>query len=49
MCEVEANTKTVQEVMGHKNIRTTMDVYNKATSDAKIASFKAAEGAIYLG
>ena len=49
MCEIEPNTKIVQEVMGHKNIRTTMNVYNEATSDAKIASFKAAEGAIYLG
>ena len=49
MCEIETNTKIIQEVMGHKNIRTTMNVYNEATSDAKIASFKAAEGAIYLG
>ena len=49
MCEIKTNTKIIQEVMGHKNIRTTMNVYNEATSDAKIASFKAAEGAIYLG
>ena len=49
MCEIETNTKIIQEIMGHKNIRTTMNVYNEATSDAKIASFKAAEGAIYLG
>lgn len=49
MCEVEKNAKIVQDVMGHKHISTTMDVYNEATSDAKIASFKAADGAIYLG
>ena len=49
LCEVEKNAKVVQEVMGHKNIRTTMDVYNEASSDVKRASFQAADGAIYLG
>jgi hypothetical protein len=35
--------------MGHKNIRTTMDVYNEASYDMKRASFQAVDGAIYLG
>ena len=49
LCEVENNAKVVQEVMGHKNIRTTMDVYNEASSDVKHKSFEAVDGAIYLG
>ena len=49
MCESDANIKVIQSVMGHKSIRTTMDVYNEATSDEKQKNFKALEGAIYLG
>ena len=49
LCELEKNAKVVQEVMGHKNIRTTMDVYNEASSDVKHKSFEAVDGAIYLG
>ena len=49
MCEVERNSKVVQEVMGHKNLRTTMDVYNNLTSETKRASFSAIDGSIYLG
>ncbi len=49
LCESGANIKVVQSVMGHKNIRTTMDVYNEATAEAKAQSFAALEGAVYLG
>ena len=49
MCETNANIKVIQDVMGHKNIRTTMDVYNEATTEEKHKNFKALEGAIYLG
>lgn len=49
MCETDTNIKVIQDVMGHKNIRTTMDVYNEATAEEKQKNFKALEGAIYLG
>lgn len=48
MCENENNIKVVQDVMGHKSSRTTMDVYNEATIVKKIASFKSIEGKIKL-
>lgn len=43
-CEHETNLKVIQEIMGHASITTTMDVYNEATLEQKIASFKKLEG-----
>ena len=43
-CEHETNLKVIQEIMGHASITTTMDVYNEATLEQKIASFKRREG-----
>lgn len=34
--------------MGHRNIRTTMDVYNEATEDKKIESFRNLDGKFKL-
>lgn len=48
LCENETNIKVVQDIMGHKNIRTTMDVYNEATAEAKMLSFANLEGKIKL-
>lgn len=48
LCENEQNIKVIQEVMGHSNITTTMDVYNEATMAKKQASFKGIEGRIKL-
>ncbi len=48
LCENEPNIKIVQDVMGHRNIRTTMDVYNEATEVKKQASFQNLEGKIKL-
>lgn len=48
LCENEQNLKIIQDIMGHKNIRTTMDVYNEATSQAKQVSFSNLEGKIKL-
>lgn len=39
LCENESNLKVIQDVMGHKSIKTTMDVYTDATAKAKAASF----------
>ena len=49
MCETDTKIKVIQDVMGHKNIRTTMDVYNEATAEEKQKNFEAIEGRIYLG
>ena len=48
MCENEPDIKIVQDVMGHKHSRTTMDVYNDATAERKTASFQRIEGKIKL-
>lgn len=37
-CENETNIKAIQSVMGHKNSKTTLDIYAEATSDVKIES-----------
>ena len=49
MCESDANLKVIQDVMGHKSIRTTMNVYNEATSEEKAKNFRNLEGSIFLG
>ena len=48
LCENETNLKVIQEVMGHKTIRTTMDVYSDATAQLMQVSFQHLEGKIRL-
>ena len=48
MCENESNIKVIQEIMGHSDISTTMDVYNEATRDKKKESFAGLEGKIKI-
>ena len=43
-CENETNLKVIQEIMGHRDIATTMDIYAEATKDAKVKSFENLEG-----
>lgn len=47
-CENETNLKVIQEIMGHADITTTMDVYNEATKEKKVASFANLEGKIKI-
>lgn len=47
-CENETNLKVIQEIMGHADISTTMDVYNEATKEKKIESFANLEGKIKI-
>lgn len=47
-CENETNIKVIQEIMGHSDISTTMDVYNEATKEKKIESFINLEGKIKI-
>ena len=48
-CENETNLKVIQEVLGHKDISTTMDIYAEATKEAKKKSFDALSGKIMIG
>jgi len=35
ICETETNVKVIQEIMGHSDIRTTMDIYAESTLERK--------------
>ena len=41
MCEKGVNIKVIQDVMGHTDIATTMNIYTDATRDMKTQAFKA--------
>lgn len=47
-CENETNTKIIQEIMGHTDIRTTMNIYAEATENKKKESFYNLEGKIKI-
>ncbi len=40
LCEQETNLKVIQSVMGHKDIRTSMEIYAEATEEKKQESFE---------
>ena len=44
LCENETNLKVIQDIMGHRNIKTTMEIYAEATKEAKISSFEKLNG-----
>ena len=48
MCESEINIKVLQDVMGHRNIRTTMETYAKAFRDKKVEAVRALNGAFKI-
>lgn len=47
-CENETNLKVIQEILGHKYIATTMDVYTEAMKGAKVKSYSHMQGYISL-
>lgn len=47
-CENETNLKIIQEIMGHADISTTMNIYNEATKEKKMESFASLEGKIKI-
>ena len=47
-CENENNIKVIQEIMGHSDITTTMDVYAEATKEKKLEIFEKLEGKIKI-
>ena len=47
-CENETNIKVIQEIMGHSDISTTMNIYAEATESKKRESFDNLEGKIRI-
>ena len=47
-CENETDLKIIQEIMGHSDITTTMNIYNEATKERKQESFARLEGRIKI-
>ena len=48
MCEGQANIKVLQDIMGHQDIRTTMETYAKAMKDKKRETIQALNGAFKI-
>lgn len=48
LCENENNLKVIQEIMGHSDIGTTMNIYAEATEDKKKEVFLQLEGKIKI-
>ncbi len=44
LCEQETNLKIIQEIMGHTDITTTMNVYNESNTEKKVECFAQLEG-----
>lgn len=47
-CENETNVKVIQEIMGHADISTTMNIYAEATEKKKKEVFQNLEGKIKI-
>lgn len=47
-CENESNVKVIQEIMGHADIETTLNIYAEATKEKKKESFSNLEGKIKI-
>lgn len=47
-CENETNIKVIQEIMGHSDIGTTMNIYAEATESKKKESFENLDGKIKI-
>ena len=47
-CENEQNLKIIQEIMGHSDISTTMNIYAEATEAKKQEAFNSLEGKIKI-
>ena len=47
-CENETNIKVIQEIMGHSDISTTMNIYAEATESKKKESFENLQGKVKI-
>ena len=48
LCEVESNIKYIQDIMGHSNAKTTMDIYNEATKELKEQKSQKLQGVLQI-
>lgn len=48
LCENETNVKLIQEIMGHKDIQTTLDIYAECTQEKKQEVFANLNGKIMV-
>ena len=48
MCECDVNLKVLQDIMGHRNIRTTMETYTKAMRDKKLDTMQSLNGSFKI-
>lgn len=48
MCENDVNIKVLQDIMGHRNIRTTLEVYTKAMKDKKMETVRVLNGSFKI-
>lgn len=48
LCENESNLKVIQDIMGHADISTTMDIYAEATTEKKQEVVTKLEGKIVI-
>ncbi len=46
--QMSANVKVIQEIMGHSDISTTMNIYNHATEDKKKEAINNLNGKIKI-
>ena len=47
LCEQETDLKLIQEIMGHSNITTTMDIYNESNTQRKQQSFERLQNVMF--
>jgi integrase len=47
-CENETNIKVIQEVMGHKDVQTTLDIYAESTTEKKQEVINSLQGKIII-
>ena len=48
MCENDANIKVLQDIMGHRDVRTTMETYTKAMREKKVEVIRGLNGAFKI-
>lgn len=47
-CENETNIKVIQEVMGHKDVQTPLDIYAESTTEKKQEVINSLQGKIII-
>ena len=48
LCEVESNLRLIMDIMGHSDIKITMNIYNEIQDEKKQEAFEQLDGKIIL-